>query len=170
MNTTWILASNAMITILLSGSISYFIKLKNYKFIYYEDFLKRKVDVYKIIESINLKISEKPSYIDDGHYYHLLLVSSDKLREVLIEVKNILIYRFWISNRTLQLLEKLNSQLEVADMFSNNNQDMSKYAKDEYDNFEKLRIELSNSTMIDFVHLSKIRRHLKQKRKIAKPV
>lgn len=158
-----VILTSSLIAAILSAIVSAFVSIKlkslDYRNEYFKKILEKRLDAYKFIET-QIALLKNTVLDNDGLAFHQIFAyGEDGFHEY---QKNLIVamsYSMWINEKTTDYMEDLNAVFfKISGKISNQNDEyVSKIAKQHYHEISKLRKLLEDSVRNDLLNLHNLK-------------
>lgn len=157
--------ASAIITTILGGIISGWLKRIDYADEYYKQILKRRIEVYELLEA-EIGILKQSCLDDDGKAYHLVFAyGKDSFYDLQKGLMAVMAKSLWLSDDLQDIVVSINREFLDASFTAQNDEALITVGKDKYQKIANLRHQLEQRFSHDISTLHQIKPFLKKKSK-----
>lgn len=157
--------ASAIISTVLGGVVSSWLKRIDYADEYYKQVLQRRVEVYELLEA-EIGILKQSCLDDDGKAYHLIFAyGKDKFYDLQKGLMVVMAKSLWLTDDLQDIVVSINRELLDVSFRAQDDEQLISVGKDKYEKIATLRHRLENSFSYDIGTLHRIKPFLKRKAK-----
>lgn len=157
--------ASAIITTILGGIISGWLKRVDYADEYYKKILKRRIEVYELLEA-EVGILKQSCLADDGKAYHLVFAyGKDSFYDLQKGLMVVMAKSLWLSDDLQDIVVSINREFLDASFTAQDDEELINVGKDKYQTIANLRHQLEQKFSHDISTLHQIKPFLKKKSK-----
>ncbi len=157
--------ASAIVTTILGGLISNWLKRIDYADEYYKQVLQRRIETYELLEA-EIGILKQSCLDDDGKTYHLIFAyGRDNFFSLQKGLMAVMAKSLWLSNELQDAVVSINREFLDASFMANDDEELVVVGKDKYQKIASLRHQLEQIFSYDISMLHQIKPFLKKKSK-----
>lgn len=156
--------ASAIVTTILGGMVSGWLKRIDYADEYYKQVLKRRIEVYELLEA-EIGMLKQSCLADDGKAYHLVFAyGKDSFYDLQKGLMVVMAKSLWLSDDLQDAVFSINREFLDAS-FAADDEELINFGKDRYQTIANLRHQLEQKFSCDISKLHQIKPFLKKKSK-----
>lgn len=157
--------ASAIITTILGGLISGWLKRIDYADEYYKQVLKRRIEAYELLET-EIGILKQSCLADDGKAYHLVFAyGKDNFHDIQKGLMGVMAKSLWLTNDLQNIVVSVNREFLDASFTAKDDEELINVGKEKYQNIASLRNQLEQIFSHDISTLHQVKTFLKDKAK-----
>jgi hypothetical protein len=156
---------SAIITTILGGVISGWLKRIDYADEYYKQILKRRIEVYELLEA-EIGMLKQSCLPDDGMAYHLVFAYGiDSFYDLQKGLMTVIAKSLWLTDDLQDVVISINREFLDASFRAQDDEGLINVGKEKYQAIAKLRHQLEKKFSRDISTLHQIKSFLRKKSK-----
>ncbi|MHC9242558.1 hypothetical protein [Pseudomonas aeruginosa] len=157
--------ASAVISTVLGGMISGWLKRIDYADEYYRQVLQRRIEVYELLEA-EIGILKQSCLADDGKAYHLIFAYGiNSFYDLQKGLMAVMAKSLWLSDELQDIVVSINRELLDASFIAQDDEELINVGKEKYQKIASLRHQLEQRFSRDIGALHQIKFFLKRKAK-----